>query len=127
VPYNDSRLNTGKMRHRLELVNPGTAYDETGGISLANTSPVATVWGRIEAVTGRDALAASQFDSLATYKITVRYNELFTAKMQVWFRGRAWQVLNVLNPDQTNKTMVLLCVEVNDSAQQVTNQPGGLS
>lgn len=126
MPYNDARLNAGKMRHRIELVNPGTAYDSTGGISLATTSPIATVWARLEAITGKDALAAAQFNSEATYKVTIRYRCDVTAKMQVWFHGKQWQVLSVLNPNETNKTLILLCVEINDSAQQQTAQPGGL-
>jgi len=45
------------------------------------------------------------------------------AKDQVWFQGpsgnnRAFQIEAVMNPDERNKMLVLLCVEINDSAQQ---------
>lgn len=50
-----------------------------------------------------------------------------TAKMQVWFQGRQFQIDAVLNPDERNKCLVLLCTEVNDSLQQITNQDGGLN
>jgi SPP1 family predicted phage head-tail adaptor len=132
VPYNDSRLDTGKMRHRIQVVSPGNQYDETGGISLACTSPLTVCWARIEAISGRDTLAAQQFSSVATHKITTRFDSRFSAKDQVYFQGpggtnRVFQIEAVLNPDERNKMLVLLVVEVNDSAQQVTNQPGGLS
>ena len=132
MPYTDTRLQVGKLRHRLQIVNPGTTVDEAGGVSLAVTSPLATVWGRIESVTGRDVLAAAQFNSEVTHRITVRYNPLFSAKMQIWFRGagtyvRQFEILAILNPDERNKLQYLLCVEINDSTQQaVTGAQSGL-
>lgn len=49
------------------------------------------------------------------------------AGMQVWFGGRQFQVEAVLNPDERTKLLILLCIEFNDSLQQKTNQPGGLT
>jgi len=103
-------------------------------MALTAMSPVATVWAKIEAITGRDVLAANQFSSVATHKITIRYRGNtqasplnILAKDQVWFRGRVFQIEAVLNPDEKTKTLMLLVVELNDSQQQVSNQPGGLS
>jgi head-tail adaptor len=49
-----------------------------------------------------------------------------TGALQVWFQGRQFQIEAVLNTDERNKSLILLCVEINDSKQQITNQPGGL-
>jgi SPP1 family predicted phage head-tail adaptor len=135
MPYNDSRLRAGKLRHRIEIVKPyGPAQDSTGALNLANMSPVATVWASIEAVSGRDTLAAQQFGSICTHKITIRYlgNDQaaplkITAQDAVWFKGRVFQILAALNPDERTKTLILLVVEVNDSQQQITSQPGDLA
>lgn len=40
------------------------------------------------------------------------------AKMQIWFRARQFQIEAVLNPDERNKALILLCIEINESAQQ---------
>ena len=32
--------------------------------------------------------------------------------MQVWFRGRVFIIQGVQNPDETNKMLYLLCLEV---------------
>src|ERR1700680_1067604 len=105
MPYTDSRLRTGELRHRLELVRPyGPAQSTFGDLSLAAYSPVQTFWGKIEAIAGKDALAAAQFNDEVTHKITCRYrNDIFTQD-QIWFQGpgtyvRQFQVLSVLNPD----------------------------
>jgi head-tail adaptor len=49
-----------------------------------------------------------------------------TSQMVVWFQGRNFQIESVLNPDERNKMLILLCIEINDSRQQIINQPGGL-
>lgn len=50
-----------------------------------------------------------------------------TSQMQVWFQGRQFQVEAVLNTDERNKMLILMCIEINDSLQQNTNEPGGLN
>lgn len=135
MPYNDARLRAGKLRHRIEIVKPyGGGQDSTGAVSLASMSPVATVWGAIEAISGRDTLAAQQFNSICTHKVTIRYRGpsqaaplSIVAADQIWFKGRVFQVLGVLNPDERTKTLILLVVEVNDSVQQTSAQPGDLA
>ena len=49
------------------------------------------------------------------------------AKQQVWFQQRQFQIEAVLNPDERNKALVLMCIEVNDSLQQNPAIPAGLS
>src|SRR6266478_7873533 len=131
MPYKDSRIRAGKLRHRLAIVQPyGPAQDSTGSLALVSMSPVATVWGSIESVSGRDVLAAMQFSAVVTHKICIRFRGpemkppiTIAAKDQIWFQGpggtnRAFQILAMMNPDERNKLLILLCVEVNDSSQQ---------
>jgi head-tail adaptor len=49
-----------------------------------------------------------------------------TAALQVWFQGRQFQITSVQNPDERNKMLALMCVEINDSRQQITAQPSNL-
>jgi head-tail adaptor len=50
-----------------------------------------------------------------------------TSGMQIWFQGRQFQIEAVLNPDERTKMLILMCIEINDSLQQLTTQPGDLS
>jgi head-tail adaptor len=50
-----------------------------------------------------------------------------TAALQVWFNGRQFQITSVQNPDEKNKMLALMCVEINDSRQQITSQPKDLN
>ncbi len=50
-----------------------------------------------------------------------------TSALQVWFNGRQFQITSVQNPDERNKMLCLMCVEINDSRQQITAQPRDLN
>jgi head-tail adaptor len=49
-----------------------------------------------------------------------------TSGMQIWFQNRQFQIEAVLNPDERNKLLVLMCIEINDSQQQTPSYPGDL-
>lgn len=127
MPYTDSRIKSGELRHVAELVKPyGPSQSTFGDLSLANYSPVRTFRCSINSIQGKDVLAANQFSDEITHVIACRYrNDIFTAD-QVWFQGagtyvRQFQILYVLNPDERNKKLYLLCVEINQSKQQVVS------
>jgi SPP1 family predicted phage head-tail adaptor len=122
-----TRLQAGKLRHRIDIVAPTNAQDSTGGISKADNIVYANVWAAIEAVTTKDTLATAEFISQSTHKVTIRYVPGVTARMQVWFNGRVFQIAGVMNPDERTKQLVLWCLEINDSAQQQTAQSGDLT
>ncbi len=122
-----TRIDTGKLRHQIDIVAPTNSQDASGGISLNQNTVVATVWASIEAITGRDQLAIAEFVSTTTHKITIRYMAGITARMQVWFRGRQFQIQAVLNPDERTKMLVLLVLEIADSSQQVVPDSGSIS
>jgi len=48
--------------------------------------------------------------------------------MECWFQGRQFQIEGVLNPDERNKLLILMCIEINDTMQRtpVPSGQGGL-
>jgi SPP1 family predicted phage head-tail adaptor len=122
-----TRLQAGRLRHRIDIVAPTNAQDSTGGTSITDNTVYANVWAAIEAVTTKDNLAVASFVSQTTHKITVRYLPGVTSAMQIWFKGRQFQIVGVLNPDVRTKMLVILALEINDSTQQKTAQSGDLS
>lgn len=49
------------------------------------------------------------------------------AGMQIWYQNRTFQIESVLNPDERNKLLILLCIEINDSIQQQRAATFGLN
>lgn len=112
-------LQAGKLRHRLQICSVSSAQDTAGGITQTPV-PIFTTWGSIEALTASEKFAAHEFVSQVTHKIIVRYrpNFTFTSALQVAYNGRNFQVEGVLNPDERAKTIILMCIEINDSTNQ---------
>ena len=195
VQHESPRLNVGKLRHRIDIVQVSSVQDSTGGFDLSSDVIYANVWASIEALAGMEKFAGKQFTSAVTHQIVIRYigsapswqvtfnyvaNSLVkdsngnlqqaqnsgglsgtiapvwnltfngttsdgnpgvtwknigvapdrtgvVAAMQVWFQGRQWQIESVVNPDERNKMLILLCVEVNDSREQSPTIPGDLN
>lgn len=121
-----SKILAGKLRHKIDIVKPTNSQDDTGGTSLANNTIFANCWASINALSGQEGFAASEFVSTSSHMVTIRYRPGVTTAMQVWFKGRTFQIVAVLNPDEKTKTLILLCSEINDSAQQ-TPSPSGLA
>lgn len=194
--WKSGRLQTGKLRHRIDIVQVSPVQDSTGGINLSVDIVYANVWASVEALSGSETLVMESQASLVTHQVLIRYigaapswqadydyvvgalvldsngnlqqaqSEGFsgdtaptwnstqggftedgdpstgltwknlgvappytgvTAAYQVWFQGRQFQITSVQNPDERNKMLALMCVEVNDSRQQITAQPGDLN
>jgi len=119
---NTTRIEAGKLRHRIIIVKPTLAQDTAGGWAEDTENVVATVWASVEALTGRELYAAQQQVSEVTHKITMRYWPGITANMNVWFQGRQFRIQAApLDPDERRKMLVMLCLERNNSARD----PGG--
>jgi SPP1 family predicted phage head-tail adaptor len=120
MAFNEVGIRAGKMRQRVTIVAPGTTRDTFGGTTPGGGNVIGNVWAEVTALSGRDAVAAQSFSSIATHKVTIRWMANVTAKCQVKFvgRNRTFQIEAPLDPDERQKVLHLLCVEVNDSVQQ---------
>jgi head-tail adaptor len=90
--------------------------DSNGNIQQAQgagTSGVlAPVWSAVlNAITGDNGISWKNIGA-ATPGTAVN------AAMQVVYQGRKFQIVSVLNPDERNKILLLMCIEINDSLQQ---------
>jgi SPP1 family predicted phage head-tail adaptor len=119
-------LFAGRFRHRIDIVKVSPVQDSTGGQDINVDVIYKNVWASIEALTGKEQFAASAFISQSSHQVVIRYLTGINAGQQVWFDGRQFQIEAVLNPTEITKTLVLLVMEINNSLQQITSQPGDL-
>src|ERR1700694_5715805 len=96
-----NKLEAGKLRHRINIVQPSGTQDSFGGTAADPSSwtSVTICWASIESVTARYQAAVGHFVSETTHKITIRdpRKVVLTAAMQVWFKKRTFQIVAVLN------------------------------
>lgn len=117
-----SRIEAGKLRWPIQILQPTNEQSSSGDIDPTATSLFASVWAAVESLTGRELYAAQQRVSEVTHKITIRYMPGILANMSVVFsdagdgRPRVFQIMAVQNPDETAHVLYLLCVERDNAA-----------
>ena len=116
---------------------PDTSYavgalvkDSNGNLQQAQgdggtSGAAAPVWAAATSETTMDGLGASSLFSWLNLGVAPERTGV-TAAMMVWFQQRQFVIEAVLNPDERNKMLILLCLELNDSRQINTAIPTGL-
>jgi len=104
-------MRIGELRHRVTLRKKEIAEDALKQQSEVWTD-IATVWARIEPLSGREYFAARQENADVSVKVVIRYLPGITAETRVVFGGRIFEVLSVINPEERNISLVLLCKEI---------------
>ena len=99
-----------RLRHTVTLQqNTGTtnAYGET----VAGWVDVATVRAGVEPVAGKEAIAAGANLAEQVTRIVMRWRSGVVAQMRVSFDGRYYDIKQIINKDEGDRTLELLCVE----------------
>lgn len=102
------------MRQRLKLQAPSTTPDGMGG-QVTGWTDIATVWGMVGPLTGRELLQAEQVTAVLTHEIDIRYRPGVVPKMRIVRQGAGTQVFeihSVMNLEMRNRQLTLLCSEL---------------
>lgn len=104
------------LRQRLILQQlTGGAADGMGGRTGDTWQPVATIWGQVDPLSGKEYLKAAQMIADASHEITIRYRTGVVPKMRIQRTDagtQVYEILAVLNPEMRNKQLTLICSEV---------------
>ncbi len=103
----------GALRHRLTIEAERPLADTGGGQGdpWANPLTVAAVWGRVEPLSGNERLRALRLEDSVSHRVVLRYREGVTARMRIVFGARVFNIRAVINPEERNRTLELLCEE----------------
>ena len=99
----------GELNQRASILAPMTTPDGGGGIS-ESWSVVATLWARLEPVSGDERFAAQALQAHGSYRIIVRRNAVVAAGRRVAIGARTFRILDVL--DAGTPAITLLCEEL---------------
>lgn len=108
----------GKLRHRLAIVRPSDP-NQTDDYGQPSTIPatVATVWGSVESLSGRELLLAQQVNAETTHRVTLRYRGDVTKDLRILHRGSTLEIESVLDRSGRRIELELLCKETTPGAQ----------
>ena len=71
-----------------------------------------TLWAGIDPLTGNEALQAQQISPESNVKITIRFYDGVIPNWRVLFGTRVYEINAILNREERNAEMVLLCKEI---------------
>ena len=103
-------MNIGKLRHRITLLRQVNEVNDYGA-STQTWKRVATVWADVRPLSGREYFSAQQVQSEVTTQIWLRYIEGIKPTMKVKFGKREFEILSVLNAQERDVSLQLMCKE----------------
>jgi SPP1 family predicted phage head-tail adaptor len=105
-------MQAGRLRHRVTVQRATDSIDQYGDQTPTWTS-LGTVWASVEPLSGREYFAAAQMQSEVSTRIVIRpiSGVTLTPKDRVKFGSRYFDIQSVINRDERNRELQLLCVE----------------
>lgn len=105
-----SRLEAGRLRHRVEIQRAHDVQDAFGEpVKAWNT--VATVWAAVEPMTGDERFRSDQETAERPVRILMRHRADVTVKHRIKFGSRLFDVQSVTDPGFQAAMLELICEE----------------
>lgn len=105
-------MNIGKLRHQVNLQILQENQDSYGEMKR-DFATYKTVWASIEPLQGRELEHAKQISAEVTHRITIRYLADVVPENRITKGERIFDIESVINPDERNEYLVLMCKELN--------------
>jgi SPP1 family predicted phage head-tail adaptor len=99
----------GELNQRARILSRTTEPDGAGGYT-ETWNPAATVWAKLESLSGDEAYVAQAIRTRARTRITVRRNPAIEPARRVVIGTRTFRILDVL--DDASPMLTLLCEEL---------------
>lgn len=98
------------MDKRVTLQSVSRASDGQGGFT-ESWADTATVWAAFAPASGYEKMIAGQMKSEISHNVLMRYRPGVTTKMRIAWGARTFDIKEVINVDEANRTLKLKCVE----------------
>ena len=103
-------MKIGKLRHKITIQEYSATRDSFGA-QIEGWNDKASVFASVTPICGKEYFASQQLNAEVTTKITIRYLAGITPKMRVMFGNRIFDILSVLNFEERNIELNLMCKE----------------
>ena len=108
-------MRAGNLRRRVAIQSRASGQDALGQPSTA-WGTVATVWGDVEPLSGRELIKAQANLSEVTHLVTIRYQPQFAdplamAKNRILYGARIFNIHASIDPGERHESLQLSCSE----------------
>lgn len=104
-------MNAGALKHRFEIYKFNENRNEFGEMEKSEIK-FAEVWGYIDAIKGDEKYINQKEITLLTHKIVIRYISGIDESCFIKFKGRKFNINNIINPHEINRLLFLNCTEI---------------
>lgn len=104
-------MRAGRLRHQVEI-QQYTATRDAAGQEIRDWTEFATVRADVMPLSGREFFDAAQYNVEISHRVRIRYRPGVTTKMRVIHEGRVLDIEYVINKDERDRELHLMCIEV---------------
>lgn len=107
-------LESGKLRHRLTILQPSEEQDSDTGDMDITWSVLDIVWGSFEPLSTKEYIASASNQNEMSVRAVIRYRSDITADMRISFKSRTYAIIGPPLPDKIygNEYLTLMLAEV---------------
>ena len=103
-------MQAGRLRHQI-IIQQQSSTQDTHGQLVETWSTFATVRASVEPLRGREYFGAEQEQAEVSTRIRIRYIAGVLPKMRVLFGSKLYDIVSVINAEERNFHMELMCNE----------------
>ena len=104
-------MRAGKMFHRLQWQRDVATTQQANGELQPSWQTKGILWGSFEPLRGRELQLATQINAEINSMVSIRYRSGMRPHDRLAETGRVLDIQAVINPDEKNESMKLLCIE----------------
>lgn len=106
-------MRAGNLRHRVDIQVQTETPDGLGGSTLSwdSVSGMGSVPAAIWPTSAKERLDGMKLEQVITHKIRIRYQSGITSKNRILFGARVFNIVSILNFEERNKVLDMLCTE----------------
>ena len=104
-------MRAGALRHQVVIERPQITRDSAGG-EVTTWLSIATVYASVEPISGREWVTANAAGGDLSHRVRMRYTPDLDLTDRLRFNSRIFQVESVINTDERNVELVVMCREI---------------
>jgi SPP1 family predicted phage head-tail adaptor len=102
-------VRAGELRQRI-IIEQNTPTRDSFSAEVPHWSTVATLWAKIETVSGAETIEQQQAAARLTHNMTIRYTPGLAPAMRVSWNSRLFDIQAIID-DNKKHEMMLVCAE----------------
>ncbi len=105
-------VRSGDLRHKITFEARINISDGMGGVRTIWKPVITSISAAIWAISAKEQIQASQVVMTVTHRVRIRYIANINSSYRIKYGKRYFNIVSIINPDEKNKMLELLCKEV---------------